>query len=474
MRRSVRIVFPGLFALLIFVSVGLVASLSLFMQFREADQSARGLMELTGGRVEDFVDHEIEDLRALVRIYSRETELYPSPIRGDFHQDPVILGMVGSVRTQPLMNKPISLGFIRPDGQGAIFDRRPTATSVIKFFDLSARHLELRWYSFDHFGRTSPPLMVTDIPSDPRKDNFYLDAVNRRDEVVSDVHPGRWSPGARVISVYVPTFSKDGSLRMVMTADLDLRSISIRLRDIRLPMGAAIVIFDHEGRLLSASIRQTDEERGMLDPEGIALLSGNQDPAIKAIHQGLSQPVGQSSGPERFVKVQGDAGLYYVYSAPVAVTHSQEWSYAIAIPRNSLIEPLIAMVRLTAIVAGLLVLIAILFGAWLARWVTRPVELLGRAAEAVENHQFEAPEMPCLELSKEAEKPNEFGMLATLFVRMIEEVRDRHRLLETQLEQLRVSISPEETDQQVREFSETTFFRELRKLTERRESGPEI
>lgn len=455
---------PGLFALLIFLSVGLVASLSLVMQFREADQSARVLMGLIGGRVEDFVDHEFQDLRTLLRIYLRETELHPSSLRGDFQRDTFVRGMLGSVRTQPLMNKPVSLGFIRPDGQGAIFDRRPTATSVVKFFDL-ARRSTVSWYAFDHFDRNAVPLSVTEVPSDPREDSYYQDAVKKRDEVISDVHPGHWAPGARVISAYLPSFHEDGRLRMVLTADLDLRSISIRLREIILPAGATIVVFDGQGRLVSASIRQSDDERGPLDPEGIALLASNQDPAVRAVHQGLSKP-GRLLAQENFMKVRTDQDLYYVYSAPVSASDVQDWYYAIGIPRSVLIEPVMEEIRLAALVAGLLILVAILFGAWIARWVTRPVTLLGKAALAVEEHQFDEPQMPCTALMREAEKPNEFGRLAALFVRMIDEVRERHRLLETQLEQLRVSVSPDETNQQVKEFSDTEFFKGLRQLSQ--------
>ncbi|HAZ40809.1 MAG TPA: hypothetical protein DCY52_00925, partial [Methylococcaceae bacterium] len=65
--KSIRLLFSGLFALVILFSVGMVASISLMVQLREADESAEILIGLIGGRVEDLIDLEFRELTSLER-----------------------------------------------------------------------------------------------------------------------------------------------------------------------------------------------------------------------------------------------------------------------------------------------------------------------------------------------------------------------------------------------------------------------
>jgi HAMP domain-containing protein len=362
------------------------------------------------------------------------------------------------------MKKAVSLGWILPQGQGVVFDRRPTATAVIKRFDL-AKDRVLNWYPLDAPNPHAPPLTQSEIVEDPRQDPVYQDSVNRRDELMTAVHRGRWSSDSWAITLYQPLFDQDDSLRLVLMADLDLRALSMGLRDLKLPPGTALMILDGQGRLLATSLRQTDEERGMRVPEQLSAVADNQHPAIRAVHLAVQKAGGyEGLGTGWFTKQQGPDDLYYIRTGALNTPNGPSWSYAIATSRQVLIAPLIAGTRVTVLVAGGLLLLAILAGGLLARWITRPILLLGHAAAAVKAHCYESPEMPIAALERESRRSNEFGQLAALFVRMIHEVRERHRLLEAQLEQLRVHVDPTETQQRVQSLTETAFFKKLQTL----------
>ena len=421
-------------------------------------------MELIGGRVEDLVDREISDLRSLVRIYSRELEINPEALRGMATRQAFVHKLTGSIRTQSLMKKAVSLGWIMPQGQGIVFDRRPTATPVIKRFDL-ARDRVLSWYPLDAPNLHGSPLIRTEISEDPREDPMYQEAVNRRDELMTAVHRGRWSSDSWAITLYQPLFNQDDSLRLVLMADLDLRALSMGLRDLKLPPGTALMIVDGQGRLLATSLRQTDEERGMRVPEQLSKVADNEHPAIRAVHLAVQKAGGyEALGTGWFTKQQGPDDLYYIRTGALNTRNGLDWGYAIATSRQVLTAPLVAGIRVTLLVAGGLLLLAIVAGGLLARWITRPILLLGHAAAAVKAHCYESPEMPILALERESRRSNEFGQLASLFVRMINEVRERHRLLEAQLEQLRVHVDPTETQQRVQSMTETPFFKKLQTL----------
>jgi HAMP domain-containing protein len=460
--KSIRFVFSGLFALLILVSVGLVASISLVMQLREADESAEVLIGLIGGRVEDLVDLEFRELMSLERIYARQIESKSTTFKDDLHADKFVKDMIASVRTQSLMTKAMTLSFVDRRGKCLALDRRRTATPVVKLCDL-AKSGDIRWYSFEGYGKSQEPLAKGLMHVDIREDKTFSDAIMRHEVMTSGLHPSYWNEESQVVSVHEPLFDAKGDFRLMVSADLDVRSLAVYLQSLKAPDGTSIILFDGSGRLLSSSIRQSDEESGVTNPNDFPPISGNLDSAIRAANLALHETKGgYAVEVEKTFHIKYEDELYYVYVAPVARDRGQDWSFAIAIPQSGLINHILYGIRMTGWVTGGLVILAIALGLLLAAWITRPILTLGQAARALEANQLDEPALPIKALSKDAQLSNEFGRLATLFLQMIEEVRSRHRLLEIQLEQLRVDVREEETELEVRAIAETEFFENLR------------
>lgn len=460
--KSIRWVFSSLFALLILFSVGLVASISLMMQLKEADESAEVLISLIGGRVEDLIDLEFRELKSLERIYARQIETHRAGYSGNVHSDRFVREMIASVRTQSLMARAMSLSFVDLKGRCLSLDRRRTATPVIKLCDLS-KNADVLWYGFERFGRTREPLLKSVMPSDIRRDPSYVEALKRREVVTSGLHPSYWRSDAEVVSVYEPIYDLNGRYHLMVSADMDIRSIAINLQGLKVPAGTSIFIFDGAGRLLASSLRQTDEEAGATDPATFPLLSSNQNPAIRAANQALlAQKPDYVVKGEKTVRIKQGDQLYYVYVSPVARGTGQNWNFAIAIPQSGLINHILYGIRLAGWATGALVMLAILMGVFLAGWITRPIQTLGQAAQALELNQLDDPLMPVLALTEDSKRSNEFGRLASLFLKMIAEVRARHRLLEIQLEQLRVDVNDSETQAEVQAITDSEFFQGLR------------
>ena len=101
----------------------------------------------------------------------------------------------------------------------------------------------------------------------------------------------------------------------------------------------------------------------------------------------------------------------------------------------------------------------------------KPILTMGAVAQAVEKNQLTEPPLPARQLKRDTRRRNEFGKLASVFLRMIEEIKARQDLLEAQLEQLRVEINHEETHAQVRQISSTEFFRNLKSEAKRLREG---
>ncbi len=464
--RSIRYVFGGLFSLLILVSVGLVASISVVMQFREADESAAVLMKMIGGRVEDLIDHEFKELMSLERIYARQIEKSKASPKNGLHDEAFIREMIESVRTQSLMSGAKTLSFVDEKGRCLALDRRRTATPVVKLCDLS-KSKKIRWFSFDGFSKTRPPLDYGQMPSDIRRDSAFEEAVRRHEVVISDVHPSYWSEGSQAISAYEALFGSSGQFRLMVSSELDIRAIAIQLQGLTAPNGTSISLFDRQGHMLASSLRQFDEEAGVTNPSMLPSISLNHDPGIRAAALALKPSNhGDFIEKEATRQIRIDDQLYYVYLAPVARDRVKDWNIAIAIPQSALISHILNGIQMTAWITGVLVILAIFYGIALAGWITRPILTLGQAARALEHNQLEEPFMPFIALSSDAQCQNEFGKLARLFLKMIEEVRSRHLMLEIQLEQLRVDIDDVQTKAKVQEVMDTEFFAHLQENVE--------
>ena len=147
------------------------------------------------------------------------------------------------------------------------------------------------------------------------------------------------------------------------------------------------------------------------------------------------------------------------------------------IPETGLIDNLIQSIYSLAWVSLALLIVAIAVGLLTAAWMIHPILTMGAVASALERNELTEPPLPASQLQRDTRRRNEFGQLALVFLRMIDEIKARQNLLEAQLEQLRVDIDHEDTQAQVRQITSSEFFQSLkskaRLLREQRSPAPE-
>lgn len=121
------------------------------------------------------------------------------------------------------------------------------------------------------------------------------------------------------------------------------------------------------------------------------------------------------------------------------------------------VEETTAVLRTTTIVLVIVSIVAVvLLSTWMSKQITDPIELLSEAAVSIEDGSYELGP-----LNPMAERQDEFGPLARVFLRMADEVHAREQSLRRQVHQLRIKIDREKEDQQVAEITETDFFKQL-------------
>jgi HAMP domain-containing protein len=460
--NSIRILFPSLFAILILISVGIVATISLISQTREAKETAEIMLDLIGTTIDDHIYKNLSSAYNLTRIYAHLVQEGKTPLEHETLSPKFIRYMIDSVRSQSLMSRGLNLSVILPNGEGLTLDRRPTATPVVKLVD-ARKDGYLRWHSFDGYKPHVQPMVVEKTFFDPRNETAYQEAVRQRDTTTAPIHKTPLNREGFVVTVAEPVFDSIGTLKAVLSSDVDIRTIGIYLRGLKLPEGTVVIVFNAEGNLIASTLRQSDEAIGTQDLNRLPMLHTKEDPLIRETAASVIRNYGSYQVDQKRIFVEGSGtDRDYVYTAPLDNNFGLNWKLAVIIPEAGLIKNFVHGIHLTAWSTGGLVIVAILFGLGLATWVIRPILTLGEAAEALEKNQLLDPPLPVRELERDTLRKNEFGHLAKVFLRMIEEIRTRHKLLEIQLEQLRVDISHEDKHEELNAITQSDFFISLK------------
>ena len=474
--NSIRLVFPIIFALEIVLAVSLTTAIGYTSQMKEARETAAQFLVLIAGMLEDQLDRHLSIPASLVRNYAKEAGKRPELRFDDLLKPSLVRNMIDSFKTQIHVSRGMNLSFANPAGQNLMLDRRGYSKPVAKLSDFS-KGGAISWYPFDTFVRGEKPQEVLQVDYDPRKQPYYIAAVSERQPIVSSIYFSPLVKGEPVVTVAEPVYDEGGQLRVVMSSDIDLRIISIYLQGLRLPDAAVVFIFDSDGYFIASSRRQPVAPSGQ-EFKGLPSILENRDPTIRSMAESLRKQFGSFYVPAstQFQFVTGDV-RQYAYATPLAEKFGLNWKLAVVIPETGLIDNLLQGIYSTAWVSLALLIVAIVVGLLTAAWMINPILTMGAVASAVEKNEMTEPPLPARQLQRDTLRRNEFGILAQVFLRMIDEIKARQILMEAQLEQLRVDIDHEVTQVQVRQIASTEFFRNLqseaRRLREERKPAME-
>ena len=475
--NSIRLVFPLIFALEIVLTAGLTAAIGYTSQMREARETAAQFLVLIGGMIEDQLDRHLSAPTSLVRIYAKEARKRTEMRFDNLLKPTLVRSMIESFQTQIHLSRGMNLNFANPAGQNLMLDRRGYSKPVVKLSDFS-KGGTIYWYPFDDFGRGVEPQETLRVNFDPRKQPSYIAAVTEQQMIISSIYFSPLVKGEPVVTVAEPVYDSQGRLRVVVSSDIDLRLISIYMQGLRLPDAAVAFMFDADGYFIASSRRQPVAPSGQGSPNSLASILENRDPAIRAMAEALRKQFGSFYIPAP-AQIQFNDGRerHYAYATPLPEKFGLNWKLAVVIPETGLIDNLLQGIYSAAWVSLALLVVAIIVGLLTASWMINPILTMGAVASAVEKNELTEPPLPGKQLRRDTRRRNEFGQLALVFLRMIDEIKARQNLLEAQLEQLRVDIDHQDTQAQVRQISSTAFFQSLKstagKLREQRNRAEE-
>jgi HAMP domain-containing protein len=461
---SIRVVFPFIFALQIFVAVGLTGAIAYVSHMREAQDTAREILELIGNTIDDQLYRFLSLPIDLTQVYADGLRSQPGLRLDDLLNPRLVRKLSEDVWTQAHMTRWVNVSIANSAGQNLRFDRREYGKKVVKVSDIR-RGGAVEWRLLENYGKGGTPLEIQEAAYDPRTEAYYQDALAKGGLVISPIH---FSPvlqgSAPVVTVAEPVYAADGKLRAVVSSDIYLGGISRYLQNLHLPNSSIAFIFDAEGHLIAGSRGSPSGST----PGRLLLAAESSDPAIRGTAVYIGERFGFLDVPEAesFKYVRGEQRNYvytdHLFTDRQFAGPGLDWRLAVVIAEWDLIENLITGIHSAAWLSLGLLVLAIAVGLWTGAWMIRPILTLGKVAAALEKDELDAQHLDIRQLERDALRRNEFGELARIFLRMVQEVRARHGLLEAQLEQLRVNIDETDTQSKIRQITDSEFFADLK------------
>jgi diguanylate cyclase (GGDEF)-like protein len=193
------------------------------------------------------------------------------------------------------------------------------------------------------------------------------------------------------ITTAAPFYDKQGQLLGVIGTDLMLNHLSDFLRTVKHSRGGQTFILEHnpQGSLIASSTQHP-----ILDQQGDQVnrytIFNSPDPLLRTIapHIGAQTHNLRQHKGKRF-KVELNQQHYYVQLTHWHDSkHGLDLLVVVTVPESDFMTQINANTRQTVLLCLAALVIAILFGILTARWVTRPINALNRAAKAMAAGDF--------------------------------------------------------------------------------------
>lgn len=204
---------------------------------------------------------------------------------------------------------------------------------------------------------------------------------------------------------------------------------------------------------LNSSVQRTSSSLGGVD---LLPLNQSENPLLQHVSQALAAS-GQARilSDQNFSYVDNDSGQSY-YISLTSLGHL-DWMVGTIVPSRVYLGKIQRERQILLSVVGVLIITTAGFAVLLSdRLVTSPILTVAKAASDIDAETFEIDD-----LSKLAQRGDEFGQLARVFQKMARQIAVRQQKLKKQVSALKIEINEVKRQQRVREVVSSDFFQDL-------------
>jgi signal transduction histidine kinase len=232
------------------------------------------------------------------------------------------------------------------------------------------------------------------------------------------------TPQRLIISANQPIYDEAGNAIGVTGSDLSLLEIRDFLNSLQIGKTGETFIVERDGNLIASSTDELPFQSIAVDEAERLMAVNSTDPLIRATARYLMDEFGSFDGLNtaalQFTTAEGDRQFLQIM--PYSDDRGIDWLVVVVIPEADFMEQIHANTRLTILLCGIALGLAILGGIITARWITKPIMQLSQAAEGMAEGDWDQKVI--------VQRSGELGVLAHAFNHMRDELRQSHQQLE--------------------------------------------
>jgi signal transduction histidine kinase/CheY-like chemotaxis protein len=411
------------FVLQIVLAVGLTGYLSL----RNGQKAVANLVGQLQGEVNDRIDQHLDSYLALPRQLSQ------------INADSLETGLLQPEDLEKLSHafwqqaKLLNVGYISFGSEAGEFisaGHYPGYDGIYVDELSQKRHGDTKAYTYltdDRGQRTTLDSTSEDYLF--KDEAWYAETAKAKQPIWSSVYQWENQPDYLSISANAPVFDRHHKLLGVIGVDQSLSQVSDFLRTLKVSPRGRLFILERNGLVVASS--SSEKPFKVFDGEARrmeAIASG--DPLVQQTAQFLIRQFGdlhKIQTPQR-LEFQIEDQRQFAQVNPWKDALGIDWLVVVVVPEADFMEQIHANTRMTILLCGSALLLAIVCGIYTSRWIARPIKQLNQAAAAIAVGKLDQRVV--------ASSVNELNGLANGFNHMAQQLQELFRTLERTNERL--------------------------------------
>lgn len=270
---------------------------------------------------------------------------------------------------------------------------------------------------------------------DPRIRPWYKIPVQKGQSSWGDIYP-HITGQTLYLGAGLPVYNQKGNLEGVLLTNLDLLQIGNFLRSLKIGKTGQSFIIERSGLLVATSTKEKPfriaKEPVIRQEDKVRRLNANNssDPLTQATAKYLVATFGNlkkiKNLQQRELTIDGRKQFLQVL--PFQDDKGLDWLIVVVVPEADFMDRINANTQTTILLCLVALVLATVLGIVTARWMTKPIDGLSKASQAIANGE--------LDQNVAVEGVNELKVLAQSFNQMAHQLRESFTALERMNEQL--------------------------------------
>jgi len=243
-------------------------------------------------------------------------------------------------------------------------------------------------YALDSQGNTTNLVLQSAKKYDSRNRPWYKEAVKAGKATWSKIYED-FSSGEPIITAALPVYDRQNNLKAVCGVDIYLsQELSQFLKTLEIGDTGEAFILDTKGILIASSITKVELEKK--DRLGIQKAVDSNSQLIRSATQYLTEQYKELSQIDTIKKLDFilNGERIFIQVSPYSDNYGLNWLTVVVIPENEFMEQININTRSTIQLCFLALVIALVLGLLIVKWITKPIKKLSAAACAISHGEL--------------------------------------------------------------------------------------